>query len=147
MCYKDSQISYAIQGEILNSTELFLKEILSSYKIDPSIINPPVIIENPIYGSVNLEFVNFVGPGMMISIIYFLAIGLTGLMFVVEKKEGLLERSWITGVTTIEIMLSHMIVKFLIQIIQIILLVVFAHFIFKVSSLLLIEIIFSFDIF
>ncbi len=144
MCYKDSQISYAIQGEILNSTELFLKEILSSYKIDPSIINPPVIIENPIYGSVNLEFVNFVGPGMMISIIYFLAIGLTGLMFVVEKKEGLLERSWITGVTTIEIMLSHMIVKFLIQIIQIILLVIFAHFIFKVSSLLLIEIIFSF---
>ncbi len=69
---------------------------------------------------------------MMISIIYFLAIGLTGLMFVVEKKEGLLERSWISGVTTVEIMLSHMIVKFLIQIIQIILLVIFAHFIFKV---------------
>jgi ABC-type multidrug transport system permease subunit len=68
----------------------------------------------------------------MISIIYFLAIGLTGLMFVVEKKEGLLERSWISGVTTVEIMLSHMIVKFLIQIIQIILLVIFAHFIFKV---------------
>jgi ABC-type multidrug transport system permease subunit len=76
--------------------------------------------------------VNFAGPGMMISIIYFLAIGLTGLMFVVEKKEGLLERSWISGVTTVEIMLSHMIVKFLIQIIQIILLVIFAHFIFKV---------------
>ena len=132
MIVKDSQISYAIQGEILNSTELFLKEILSSFKIDPSLINPPVIIENPIYGSVNLEFVNFVGPGMMISIIYFLAIGLTGLMFVVEKKEGLLERSWITGVTTVEIMLSHMIVKFLIQIIQIILLVIFAHYIFKV---------------
>jgi ABC-type multidrug transport system permease subunit len=128
----NSQICYLIESVILNSTELFLKEMLSNYKIDPSIVNPPVIIENPLYGSMNPIFVNFGGPGMMISIIYFIAIGLTGLMFVIEKKEGLLERSWICGVKTIEIMLSHMIVKFLIQFIQIILLVIFAHFIFKV---------------
>ncbi|CAF1637198.1 unnamed protein product, partial [Adineta ricciae] len=100
---------------------------------DPSIVNPPVIIENPIYGSLTPKFLNFAAPGMMISIIYFLAIGLTALIFVVEKKEGLLERSWIAGVTIIEIMFSHIIVKFFIQIIQVVLLIVFAHFIFEVE--------------
>jgi hypothetical protein len=68
----------------------------------------------------------------MISIIFFLAIGLTALIFVVEKKEGLLERSWIAGVTTVEVMLAHVIVKFFIQFIQIILMVVFADVIFQV---------------
>jgi len=78
------------------------------------------------------RFLNFAAPGMMISIIFFLAIGLTALIFVVEKKEGLLDRSLIAGVTTIEIMFAHIIVKFFIQFIQIILLIVFADFIFKV---------------
>jgi ABC-type multidrug transport system permease subunit len=125
-------VSYLIESVILNGTELFLKEILSSYKIDPSIVDPPVIIENPLYGNLVPRFLNFAAPGMMISIIFFLAIGLTALIFVVEKKEGLLDRSLIAGVTTIEIMFAHIIVKFFIQFIQIVLLIVFADFIFKV---------------
>ncbi|CAF3580506.1 unnamed protein product [Rotaria sp. Silwood1] len=129
----NQQVSLTMQSIILNSTEVFLKEVLSSYKIDPSIADPPVIIENPLYGNIVPQFLNFAAPGMMISIIFFLAIGLTALIFVVEKKEGLLERSWIAGVTTIEVMLAHIIVKFFIQFIQIMLLLVFADFIFKVE--------------
>jgi ABC-type multidrug transport system permease subunit len=125
-------VSFLIQNVILNSTELFLKEILSSFKIDPRIVDPPVKIEKPIYGSLSPIFVNFAAPGMMVSIIFFLAVGLTALMFVVEKKEGLLERSWIAGVTTIEVMFAHIIVKFFIQLIQIAFLLIFAHFIFQV---------------
>ena len=117
---------------ILNGTELFLREILSEYKIDPSIVNPPVIIEKPVYGDLAPKFTNFAAPGMMVSIIFFISIGLTALLFVIEKKEGLLERSWISGVTIIEIMLSHIIVKFFIQVIQVVLLIVFTHFIFEV---------------
>ncbi|CAF3709874.1 unnamed protein product [Rotaria sp. Silwood1] len=122
-----------MQDALMNSTELFLKEILSSLGIDPSIADPPVIIENPVYGSLTPKFINFAAPGMMVSIIFFLATGLTGLIFVVEKKEGLLERSWIAGVTTIEVMFAHIIVKFFIQIIQIILLLTFTDYIFKIE--------------
>jgi ABC-type multidrug transport system permease subunit len=121
-----------MQNLILNSTQLLLKEVLSSYKVDPALADPPVIVENPIYGTKVQRFLNFAAPGMMISIIFFLAIGLTALIFVVEKKEGLLERSWIAGVTTVEVMLAHIIVKFFIQFIQIILMVVFADVIFQV---------------
>ncbi|CAF1454547.1 unnamed protein product [Rotaria sordida] len=122
-----------MQTALINSTELFLKEVLSSYKIDPSIADPPVILETPLYGNLVPQFLNFAAPGMMISIIFFLAVGLTALIFVVEKKEGLLERSWIAGVTTIEVMFAHIVVKFFIQAIQIILLLVFADVIFKVE--------------
>lgn len=121
-----------MQNVLLNSTQLFLREVLSQYKVDPALADPPVIVENPIYGAKSERFLNFAAPGMMISIIFFLAIGLTALIFVVEKKEGLLERSWIAGVTTVEVMLAHIIVKFFIQFIQIILMVVFADVIFEV---------------
>ncbi|CAF3240969.1 unnamed protein product [Rotaria sp. Silwood2] len=129
----NQQVSLTMQSVLVNSTELFLKEVLSSHEIDPSIADPPVIIENPLYGSLVPKFLNFAAPGMMISIIFFVAIGLTALIFVVEKKEGLLERSWIAGVTTVEIMLAHIIVKFFIQFIQITLLLIFADYIFKVE--------------
>ncbi|CAF1478403.1 unnamed protein product, partial [Rotaria sordida] len=129
----NQQVSITMQTALINSTELFLKEVLSSYKIDPSIADPPVILETPLYGSLVPQFLNFAAPGMMTSIIFFLAIGLTALIFVIEKKEGLLERSWIAGVTTIEVMFAHIIGKFFIQAIQVILLLVFVDIIFKVE--------------
>ena len=128
----DQQVAYVIQSTLLNSTEMFLKEILQIFGIDPSIIDPPVLIENPIYGDLVPKFLNFAAPGMMVSIIFFLAIGLTALIFVVEKKEGLFERSWIAGVTTIEMMIAHVIVKLFIQLIQIGLMMIFAYFVFHV---------------
>ncbi|CAF5097308.1 unnamed protein product, partial [Rotaria sp. Silwood1] len=70
-----------MQNALINSTELFLKETLSSVRIDPSVADPPVIIENPVYGSLAPKFVDFAVPGMMISIIFFLAVGLTGILF------------------------------------------------------------------
>ena len=121
-----------MQNVLLNSTQLFLKDVLSKHKFDPALADPPVIVESPIYGTQVQRFLNFAAPGMMISIIFFLAIGLTALIFVVEKKEGLLDRSWIAGVTTVEVMLAHIIVKFFIQFIQIILMVLFADVIFEV---------------
>ncbi|CAF5023533.1 unnamed protein product, partial [Rotaria sp. Silwood1] len=110
----NQQVLLTMQDALMSSTELFLKETLSNLGIDPSIVDPPIIIENPVYGSLTPKFINFAEPGMM-------------------KKEGLLEHCWIAGVTTIEIMFAHIIVKFFIQIIQIILLLVFIDYIFKIE--------------
>ena len=40
----------------------------------------------------------------MVTVMFTLSIGLTALMFVMEKKEGLFDRSLVAGVSTIEIM-------------------------------------------
>ena len=121
-----------MQNVLLHGTQSFLRNFLSSNKFDPALADPPVVIENPIYGTKVQKFLNFAAPGMMISIIFFLAIGLTALIFVIEKKEGLLDRSWIAGVTTVEVMLAHIMVKFFIQFIQIFLMIVFADVLFQV---------------
>ena len=73
-------------------------------------------------------------PGIMVTIIFTLTIGLTALMFVVEKKEGLLERSWTAGVSTLEIMMAHVTAKLFIMAIQITLLILLTDFVFEVNN-------------
>ncbi len=68
----------------------------------------------------------------MVTIIFTITIGLTGLMFVIEKKEGLLDRSWVAGVHTIEIMAAHITAKLIIMSIQIAFLLVISIFVFNI---------------
>ena len=72
-------------------------------------------------------------PGIMVTIIFTLTIGLTALMFVIEKKEGLLDRGWAAGVSTLEIMMAHVASKLLIMTIQITLLILITNLVFNVS--------------
>ena len=72
-------------------------------------------------------------PGIMITVIFTTTIGLTALMFVMEKKEGLHERSFVAGVSTVEIMCGHISVKLLIMIVQIFLMMIITIYAFDVS--------------
>ncbi len=69
----------------------------------------------------------------MVSIIFSLSIGVTGLMFVTEKKDGLLDRSWVAGMTTVEVMIGHVLAKLFVLIFQIFVLLMMASYAFDVS--------------
>ena len=70
----------------------------------------------------------------MVTIMFTFAIGLTSLMFVLEKKEGCLERNCVAGVSTIELMIAHVFAKVLVMLVQITLLLIIAEFVFNVIS-------------
>ena len=74
-------------------------------------------------------------PGRMMNIIFSATIGLTTLMFVTEKKEGLQERGFISGVTTLEIMLGHATVRLMVMVVQIALMMIIAILAFDVSQI------------
>ena len=57
-------------------------------------------------------------PGIIILIIYFLAVALTGEAFIMERASGLLDRSWIAGVRPSEILASHILVQFCVMMVQ-----------------------------
>lgn len=69
----------------------------------------------------------------MVTIMFSQAIGLSALMFVLEKKEGLLERNSVAGVTTIELILAHVCARIVIMFIQLVLILIVAAFVFSVS--------------
>uniref|UniRef100_A0A8C6UJH1 ATP-binding cassette, sub-family H, member 1 n=1 Tax=Neogobius melanostomus TaxID=47308 RepID=A0A8C6UJH1_9GOBI len=90
--------------------------------------------EEPIYGSQNTDFTTFVTPGAVLSITFYLAVGLTALSFVLERKEGLLDRCWVAGVSSLETMLAHLFSQLFVISIQIFLLLIFVLHVFKMPN-------------
>merc|ERR1712203_311720 len=60
----------------------------------------------------------FITPGMICVAIFFLAMALTSESFITERSQGLLERSWITGVLPVEIIASYIMSQFLVMVVQ-----------------------------
>ena len=102
------------------------------FQINPNLLDTP-IVKTSIYGENNPQFIDFMAPGIMVTIIFTLSIGLTALMFVIEKKEGLLERTAVANVNTFELISAHVTVKLIIMVFQTVVLLVIVTFLFELS--------------
>merc|ERR1712024_42586 len=111
--------------------------VLSDCNIPENIPSLPIQFETPVYGSNDPTFTEFMAPGVILSITYFMAVGLTSISFIIERKEGLLDRSWISGVTSLEVMLAHVVAQFVVMVVQVTFVLVFMLLVFQVSVLCL----------
>ncbi|XP_041373715.1 ABC transporter G family member 20-like isoform X1 [Gigantopelta aegis] len=131
----NQQISIMLQQKIDAAFQKFAHTMLEGAGLNPQIASLPIKIEQPIYGNISPSFTNFMAPGIIISITFFMATGLTTMVFITEKREGLLDRSQVAGLKTIESMIAHISTQFLVLIVQVALLLVFAIVVFKVPYL------------
>lgn len=69
----------------------------------------------PIYGTETPNFTDFAAPGVILTIIFFLSVALTSGAMLIERNEGMLERCLVSGITGIEILLSHVTTQFVIM--------------------------------
>ena len=107
-------ISDSLDDLIANVSEL-CKEDLDDGGIDLKMFH----IEDPLLGSDDSNYRDFITPGMICVAIFFLAMALTAESFITERAQGLLERSWITGVLPIEIVASYIMSQFLVMVMQV----------------------------
>lgn len=62
----------------------------------PGVKHGLVNMGDPIYGNMHPTFTDFMGPGVLVTIGFVQAIGLTAIAFVQDRKEGLLDRyAWV----------------------------------------------------
>ncbi|XP_051936132.1 ABC transporter G family member 20 isoform X2 [Hippocampus zosterae] len=125
------QIALMLQQKLYEAFQAFVESKLGSMAYMYSL---PIKFEEAIYGSHNADFTTFVMPGAVLSIAFYLALGLTALSFVLEKKEGLLDRCWVAGVSSLETMLAHLFSQLLIISVQIILMLLFVLLVFKMPN-------------
>lgn len=71
---------------------------------------------------------------MQVSISFAQAIGLTALAFVVDKKEGLMDRIWVSGVRPSEVILAHVATQFVVLAGQIALILFFTQVVFHLPQ-------------
>ncbi|XP_066552785.1 ABC transporter G family member 20 [Amia ocellicauda] len=125
------QIAMMLQQKLQQAFEAFVQDKLGKMSY---LVSLPVKFEEPIYGSKNTDFTTFVTPGAILSITFYLAVGLTALSFVIERKEGLLDRCWVAGVSSLETMLAHLFSQLFVMSVQITLLLLFILLVFKIPN-------------
>ncbi|XP_077496463.1 ABC transporter G family member 23-like [Amblyomma americanum] len=84
-----------------------LAEALPSTSINMLHFQSVLVREDPVIGSREPTFTEFVAPGMILTFIYFISAGLCINTLLGEKGDGLLERCIIAGVRPYEVVLAH----------------------------------------
>ncbi|XP_046459302.1 ABC transporter G family member 20-like isoform X2 [Daphnia pulex] len=101
------QIDIFIEKWLLEAFRDFFRDFMKSCQHEPEAGYIPVVFLDPVYGKKDTPFTEFMAPGLIISIVYFMAVSLTAGVFVAERKQGLLDRSLVAGVTMTEIFIGH----------------------------------------
>ncbi|TRY83807.1 hypothetical protein DNTS_035375 [Danionella cerebrum] len=125
------QIALMLQKKLHEAFEAFIETKLGSLSYTVAV---PIKFEEPVFGSKNTDFTTFVTPGAVLSITFYLAVGLTALSFVLERKEGLLDRCWVAGVSSLETMLAHLFSQLFVISVQIVLLLIFILLVFNIPN-------------
>ena len=131
----NQQVGYSIQLKLAEAFRKFSEGVLASCNIDNTTTSLPMKFETPVYGDNEPTFTEFMAPGVILSITFFMAVGLTSISFIIERREGLLDRSWIAGVTSVEVMLAHVVAQFVVMVVQASLVLIFMILVFQVSYL------------
>ncbi|XP_077547875.1 ABC transporter G family member 23-like [Haemaphysalis longicornis] len=77
-----------------------------------------LVIEEPVVGSKTTKFSEFVTPGMIMTITYFMAVTACISSLLEEKSDGLLERCTVAGVRSSEVVLAHVASQIFIIVLQ-----------------------------
>ncbi|KZS17646.1 ABC protein, subfamily ABCH [Daphnia magna] len=104
----NQQIDVFIEKWLMEAFRDFLTNFMTSCQYEPEAGYIPIVFLDPVYGKKDTSFTEFMAPGLIISIVYFMAVSLTAGVFVAERKQGLLDRSLVAGVTMIEILAGHL---------------------------------------
>jgi ABC-type multidrug transport system permease subunit len=132
-------VSQSIIKALLKAEQKFQHVMIAKYNIS-RIVNPrtvdPIVefVDPPVYGTLEPSFRDFMVPGMILAITYILAVGLTALSFVIDRKEGQLERTVVAGVKIYQILIAQLILQLAILFLQTFFLMTVTFLIFKIRN-------------
>eukprot|EP00095_Tigriopus_kingsejongensis_P001800 maker-scaffold10_size831480-snap-gene-0.20 protein:Tk01800 transcript:maker-scaffold10_size831480-snap-gene-0.20-mRNA-1 annotation:"ABC transporter " len=129
----NQQVAFQLQKSLHEGYQRFFKGILKDCEFAPEMGELPLVFKDPVYGNLHPNFTEFMAPGIIILIIFFLALALTGDAFITERRDGLLDRSWIAGVLPSEILISHIFTQFLVLVGQTTITLIFIFLVFQVK--------------
>ncbi|CAG0897222.1 unnamed protein product [Darwinula stevensoni] len=130
----NQQVAFIVSREILKAFHSFFKALVVDYGYSSELASIPVKFGPPIHGVQEPLFTEYVAPGIMVMIIFYMALGLTAMAFVLERKQGLLQRSYVAGVTNVEVMVAYLATQILVMTVQITFTLVFLLAVFHVPN-------------
>ncbi|XP_050536009.1 ABC transporter G family member 23 [Daktulosphaira vitifoliae] len=130
----NQQISVLLRRDILLAFQDFAATLATACNYSTKAVDVPIRFHHPIYGPVVPNFTDFAAPGVILTIIFFLAVALTSGAMLLERNEGILERSLVSGITGIEVLLGHVVCQLMIMVFQSLMVIAFALIVFDITN-------------
>ena len=128
----NQQLAFTLQLKLVEAFHEFLVQLVESCDYSPDMASIPLVFDNPIYGTSELTFTDFMAPGIILTIVHSMALGFSAMIIIIERNEGLLDRTWVAGVTPSEFSLAHFLCSVLVNLVQVLLTLGFMLAAFKV---------------
>jgi len=127
-------VALVLREAIFNSLDSFFDKINieCGRELEGDLDLMVVAETEPGLGRMETSFQEWVVPALLALSFFFQAMCLTSESFITERAEGLLERSWLVGVLSLEIVVSYVLSQFLIIVMQVIIALVVVFFVFKI---------------
>ncbi|XP_011055067.1 PREDICTED: ABC transporter G family member 20-like [Acromyrmex echinatior] len=107
----DRQIGLFLQMKIFKRFLEVFENIMKDCKYSPKLVDPPIRFEEPIYGTIDLNYADYMAPAYMLTLIFFLATTVSTVLIITDRMEGIWDRSVVQGVKTQDILLSHILIQ------------------------------------
>ncbi|XP_031825801.1 ABC transporter G family member 23 [Nomia melanderi] len=133
MDMSNQQISQLLQRDMYYAFQNFSRDVTVACNYSRKLTSIPVNFETPIYGPQEPNFTDFAAPGIILTIIFFLSVALTSGAMLLERNEGLLERSLVSGLTGSEILFSQVITQFVVMVGQTVMVIIVAFAFFNIT--------------
>jgi ABC-type multidrug transport system permease subunit len=117
--WSNQAISVQIERYFYEAMMKFAEQIALKTETNPDAIKIPMVFEQPVYGNRDESMRDFVLPGCYILLAFFSTAAVTSHLILEERRDGLLDRSLVAGITAFEFLLSHAFTQFLILCLQI----------------------------
>ncbi|XP_050499822.1 ABC transporter G family member 23-like isoform X1 [Diabrotica virgifera virgifera] len=113
----NQHIGTTLKSKLIDLYLDFQKSVFVDCKYEAKAAEIPIQTEY-IYGYKNDPFQVFVIPGVIITMMFFFGALMTSQILVLEKQEGIWDRSIVAGVTSVEMTFSHLFFQAIIAVIQ-----------------------------
>ncbi|XP_041985459.1 ABC transporter G family member 20 isoform X2 [Aricia agestis] len=105
--FTDQQISQFLKTQLYKTYEEFARRSMLACGKHEHLVQMPVHFETPIYGIMDAQLLDYMAPGILITLIYFMPTLITSTLMISDRLEGVWERSAVAGVRAHEMLYVH----------------------------------------
>ncbi|XP_030381127.1 ABC transporter G family member 20 [Scaptodrosophila lebanonensis] len=114
----DQQVAYFMQRKLRDKFSSFMHSVVKDCNVSSAVVELPVQFQEPIYGSPDIEFQQYCAPGVVMTMVFFLATLMTAAVFISERMDGIWDRTLLAGVSATEMLWAHLLTQLIIMALQ-----------------------------
>ncbi|EDV31909.1 uncharacterized protein Dana_GF14305, isoform B [Drosophila ananassae] len=114
----DQQVAYFMQRKLREKFSAFMRSVVKDCNASAALVELPVQFQEPIFGSTDIEFQQYCAPGVVMTMVFFLATLMTAAVFISERMDGIWDRTLLAGVSATEMLWAHLLTQLIIMALQ-----------------------------